>query len=104
MLRCSDPETADTMAKLIGKHEILRYKTNHSKTAANFKSPASKTKTTVQDYNESFAVLPSEIQNQKDLYGYLKVGELAARVQVQYQPFSDRHPDFEDTFDGSQVG
>jgi hypothetical protein len=97
MLRCSDPETADTMAKLIGKHEIVRYKTNLSKTAANFKSPASKTKTTVQDYNESFAVLPSEIQNQKDLYGYLKVGELAARVQVQYHPFSDRHPDFEDT-------
>jgi hypothetical protein len=96
MLRCSDPETADTMAKLIGKHEILRYKTNHSKTAANFRSPASKTKTTVQDYNESFAVLPSEIQNQKDLYGYLKVGELAARVQVQYHPFSDKHPDFLD--------
>jgi hypothetical protein len=96
MLRCSDPETADTMAKLIGKHEIVRYKTNLSKTAATLKSPSSKTKTTVQDFNESFAVLPSEIQNQKDLNGYLKIAELAARVQVQYYPFKDRHPDFVD--------
>lgn len=96
MLRCSDPETADTMAKLIGKREILRYKTNESKTAATFRSPASKTKSTVEDYNESFAVLPSEIQNRKDLEGYLKVGELASTVRVKYQPFPDIHQDFVD--------
>ena len=94
MLRCSDPETADTMARIIGKHEKVRYKTNESKTAATFKSPASKTKTTVQDYNESFAVLPSEIQNRRDLEGYLKVGELASTVQVTYRNFPDVHPDF----------
>ena len=53
MLRCSDPETADKMAVLIGKREVLRYKTNQSKTAATFKSPASKTKTIVEDYSHS---------------------------------------------------
>jgi hypothetical protein len=96
MLRCSDPETADTMAKLIGKREILRYKINESKTAATFKSPASKTKSTVQDYNESFAVLPSEIQNLVDFEGYLKVGGLASQVLVKYQYFPDIHQDFVD--------
>ena len=96
MLRCSDPETADTMAKIIGKREILRYKTNESKTAATFKTPASKTKATVQDYNESFAVLSSEIQNRQDLNGYLKVGELISKVQVSYQKFPDIYPDFID--------
>jgi hypothetical protein len=96
MLRCSDPETADTMAKLIGKHEKLRYKTNHSKTAANFKTPASKTETTIQDYDETFAVLPSEIQNRIDLEGYLKVAHLVSNVQVTYVPFPDIHPDFID--------
>ena len=96
MLRCSDPETADTMAKLIGKREILRYKTNESKTSATFKSPASKTKSTVQDYNESFAVLSSEIQNRHDLEGYLKVGGLTSKVQVIYQNFPDMYPDFID--------
>lgn len=94
MLRCSDPETADTMSKLIGKREILRYKTNESKTAATFRSPASKTKSIVEDYNESFAILPSEIQNRPDLEGYLKVGELASKVQVTYRDFPDVHPDF----------
>lgn len=96
MLRCSDPDTADTMMKLIGKREILRYKINESKTAATLRSPASRSKAIVQDYNESFAILSSEIQNCPDLEGYLKIGELTSRVKVTYQEFQDLHPDFTD--------
>lgn len=94
MLRCSDPETAEKMAVLIGKREILRYKINKSQTAATFSSPASKTKTTVEDYNESYAVLPADVGNREDMEGYLKTKKFTAQVQVKYQHYSDLHPDF----------
>lgn len=96
MLRCSDPETAEKMAVLIGKREVLRYKTNQSQTAATFSSPASKTKTTVEDYNESYAVLPADVGNREDMEGYLKTKKFTAQVQVKYQPYPDLHPDFVD--------
>ena len=96
MLRCSDPETADKMAVLIGKREVLRYKTNQSKTAATFRSPASKTKTIVEDYNESYAVLPADIGNREDMEGYLKTKKFTAHVQVKYHHFRELHPDFID--------
>jgi hypothetical protein len=94
MLRCSDPETSETMAKLIGKHEKVRYKTNTSKTAPNFKSPGSQTRTTIQDYQETYAILPSEFQNLPDLMGYFKSGDLSSTVQIQYVPFKDKHESF----------
>lgn len=94
MLRCSDPETSETMAKLIGKHEKVRYKTNTSKTAPNFKSPGSQSRTTIQDYQETYAILPSEFQNLPDLSGYLKSGDLSSTVQIQYVPFKDKHESF----------
>ena len=94
MLRCSDPETAEKMSTLIGKKEVLRFKTNCSETAATFKSPASKTKTVVEDYNESYAVLPADVGNREDMEGYLKTKKFTAQVQVKYQPFPDIHPDF----------
>ena len=94
MLRCSDPETAEKMAVLIGKREVLRYKTNQSKTAATFSSPASKTKTTVEDYNESYAVLPADVGNREDMEGYLKTKKFTAQVQVKYKHYPDLYPDF----------
>ena len=94
MLRCSDPETSETMAKLIGKHEKIRYKTNISTTAPNLKSLGSKTKTTIQDYQETYAIMPSEFQNLDDLSGYLKTGGLSSAVQIQYVPFCDKHESF----------
>lgn len=96
MLRCSDPKTAETMSQMIGKRELLRYKTSTSKTPATFMSPSSKTETTTPDYSESFAVLPSEIQNEQDLRGYLRIGGLNSTVQLQYQHFADNQPDFID--------
>lgn len=96
MLRCSDPETAEKMSTLIGKREILRYKTNYSETAATFRSPVSKTKTVVEDYNESFAVLPADVGNREDMEGYLKTKKFTAQVQVKYQEYPDLHPDFID--------
>ncbi|MDJ0595260.1 MAG: type IV secretion system DNA-binding domain-containing protein [Pleurocapsa sp. MO_226.B13] len=96
MLRCSDPDTAEKMSTLIGKREILRYKTNYSQTAATFSSPASKTKTVVEDYNESYAVLPADVGNREDMEGYLKTKKFTAQVQVKYQHYPDLHPDFVD--------
>lgn len=96
MLRCSDPETAEKMSTLIGKREVLRYKTNYSHTAATFRSPASKTKTVVEDYNESYAVLPADVGNREDMEGYLKTKKFTAQVQVKYQKYPDLHPDFID--------
>lgn len=94
VLRCSDPETSETMAKIIGKHEKLIYKTNVSNTAPNLKSLGSKTKTTVQDYQESYAIMPSEIQNLPDMSGYFKTGGLCSAVEIQYFPFKDKHQSF----------
>ena len=107
ILRCSDPDTADMMSRQIGECEVLRYKENESKTAATFKSPASKTKSTVQDYNKSAAVLPSEIQNQPNYHGYLKIGGLISDAVTSEGKYPDKHPNFipiEDNENNSSVG
>ena len=103
MLRCSDPITSEDMAKIIGKSEELRYKTNFSQTAPNMKSLGSKTRSTVQEFKEAYRVLPSEIQNLPDLQGFLKTidvnydsnqGGLTTSVKVPIVNFKGRHQSF----------
>lgn len=96
ILRCSDPETAEAMAQIIGKREILRYNTNISRTPRNLKSPATKTTTTVQNYSESFAILASEFINQDDREGYLKIGKYISPITVPYVAYPDLHEGFID--------
>ena len=94
ILRCSDPDTADLMSRQIGECEVLRYKENESKTAATFKSPATKTKSSIQDFHKSSAILPSEIQNQPNYHGYLKIGGLIAEAATSEGKYPDKHPNF----------
>lgn len=103
MLRCSDPVTSEEMAKIIGKSEEVRFKTNYSQTAPNMKSLGSKTRSTVQEFKEAYRVLPSEIQNLPDLSGYLKtidvnydsnLGGLTTSVKVPIVSFKGKQPSF----------
>ncbi len=96
MLHCNDSDTAEVMAKTIGKVEKLRYKTNIAKTAANFKSPASKTLTMVEEISESFAVLPTQMQYLENMEGYLRIGNKVSFVQVPFVDFPDKNQDFID--------
>jgi hypothetical protein len=95
MLRCGDPQTAETMAKLIGKQEKSEIITNHSRSSGSFGKSPTKTVNQVEQRRETFAVLPSEIQNLPDLDGYLKIdGIPAAAVRVPIVIFPIKTPSF----------
>ena len=90
ILRCSDPQTAETMARVIGKQERVELTNNRNRS----RSSSSKGAGSGSSYGENeqlreaYAVMPSEIQNLPDLKGYLKISDLpAAKIQVKIRDF-----------------
>ena len=87
VLGCSDPETAELGANLIGKQD--RIETSISEELRLF-GKASKT----QSVRETYAVMPSELQALPNLEGYLAIsdGTPPARVKLAYRSYPSIAP------------
>ena len=95
ILNCSDPQTAETMAKIIGRQEFLHTTSNQSRSHSN--KGLTRTVTQNQQLRESYAVLPATLQDLPDLFGYLKIsGYPAAPIQIKISKFHRTTPRFID--------
>lgn len=78
ILGCSDPQTAETMAKIIGKQEYRHLTENQSRSRYSVRSGNGRTVTINEQLRESYAVMPDELANLPDLRGYLKIAQYCA--------------------------
>jgi hypothetical protein len=87
ILNCRDPSTAETFAQVIGQQERRDLVSGSSSSLSGFQMSSGSS--TSEQIRETFAVLPSELQNLPKLEGYLKAGDdvSPAKVQVQVQQF-----------------
>ena len=86
ILNCADPQTAETMAKIIGKQESVYVANNRSR--SNHRGGQNRTVSENEQLRESYAVFPSELQDLPDLRGYFKIAGLpAAKVKVKVKKF-----------------
>jgi len=79
ILRCSASEggsTARFASKLIGEREVLRTQMSESRRGGFFTEP-SRTRSWSEERSIEAAILPSEIEQQPDLAGYLKLASRA---------------------------
>jgi type IV secretory pathway TraG/TraD family ATPase VirD4 len=90
ILNCSDPQTAEKMAQVIGKQERVELTNNRNRS----RSSSSRGTGSGSSYGENeqlrevYAVMPSELQDLPDLKGYLKIsGFPAAQVKVKVRNF-----------------
>ena len=75
------------MAKIIGKQESVQVTSNRSRTT--HRGGQNRTVSENEQIKESFAVLPTELQDLPDLKGYFKIaGFPAAEVRVKVKKFS----------------
>ncbi len=89
ILNCADPQTAETMAKIIGKQESFQVTSNRSRTT--HRGGQNRTVSENEQIKESYAVLPAELQDLPDLKGYFKIAGLpAAAVRVKVKKFPQR--------------
>ena len=89
ILNCTDSETAETMAKIIGKQETVQVTSNRSYTT--HRGGQNRTVSENEQIRESYVVLSSQLQNLKDLRGYFKIAGLpAAAVRVKFKKFPAR--------------
>ncbi len=87
ILNCADPQTAETMAKIIGKQESFQVTSNRSRTT--HRGGQNRTVSENEQIKESYAVLPAQLQDLPDLRGYCKMaGFPAAAVKVKIKKFS----------------
>lgn len=93
ILNCADPQTAETMAQVIGKQERVDF-TNNRNRSQNYSGRGTGHGSSYgesEQIREAYAVMPSQLQDLPDLAGYLKISGLpAAPVQVRIQDFSAR--------------
>jgi type IV secretory pathway TraG/TraD family ATPase VirD4 len=90
ILNCADPETAETMAKIIGKQEFVHLAENHSRSRRTGRSGNSRTDSFNEQLRESYAVMPDELANLRDLHGYLKIAQDCAPVRLKPKKFAAR--------------
>ena len=89
ILNCADPQTAETMAKIIGKQESVQVTSNRSRTS--HRGGQNRTISENEQIRESYAVFPTELQDLSDLNGYFKIAGLpAAQVKVKIKKFQNR--------------
>lgn len=90
ILNCSDPQTAETMAQVIGKQEKveLTNSRNRSSSSSSRGGGHGSSYSESEQIREAYAVLPSELQDLPDLTGYLKISGLpAAQVKLKVRDF-----------------
>jgi type IV secretory pathway TraG/TraD family ATPase VirD4 len=89
ILNCADPQTAETMAQIIGKQESLYFTSNRSRNI--HQGGQNRTISENEQIRESYAVLPAQLQDLPDLRGYFKIAGLpAATVRVRVEQFPKR--------------
>ena len=90
ILNCSDPQTAETMAQIIGKQERVDFTNNHNR-SHNYSGKGAghgSSEGESEQIREVYAVMPSQLQDLPDLTGYLKISGLpAAQVRLKVQHF-----------------
>ena len=90
ILNCADPQTAETMAQIMGKQESI-YTTNNQSRSHSNKSGMGRTISQNEQLRESHAIIPAQLQDLPDLEGYLKIaGYSAALVKVKVKQFPAR--------------
>lgn len=94
ILGCADPQTAETMAKIIGKQEYRYTAENYSRSHHTGKSGSGRTMTQNEQLREAYAVMPSELANLPDLRGYLKIERYCAPIKLKHQKFLNRARSF----------
>lgn len=90
ILNCADPQTAETMAKIIGQQEFHYTAENHSRSRHTGRSGNSRTDSFNEQLRESYAVMPDELANLRDLHGYLKIAQDCAPVKLKPRRFAVR--------------
>jgi hypothetical protein len=89
ILNCADPQTAETMARIIGKQESVYLTSNRSRST--HRGGQNRTVSENEQIKESYAVLPAQLQDLPDLRGYFKIAGLpAAAVRVKVKKFPAR--------------
>lgn len=90
ILNCIDPNTAKTMAEIIGKQEFIYTAENYSRSHHTGRSGNGRTVSLNEQLQESYAVMPDEIKNLPDLSGYLKIAQYCAPVKLKRKKFPAR--------------
>ncbi|NJO98807.1 MAG: type IV secretion system DNA-binding domain-containing protein [Pleurocapsa sp. CRU_1_2] len=90
ILNCNDPQTAEAMAKIIGRQEFIHTSENHSRSRHSGRSGNGRTVTLNEQPRESYAVMPDELANLRDLHGYLKIAQDCAPIQLKLKKFAVR--------------
>ena len=90
ILNCADPQTAEAMAKIIGKQEFRYLAENHSRSRNSGRSGNGRTVTLNEQLRESYAVMPDELGNLPDLQGYLKIAQYCAPIKLKPKKFVPR--------------
>jgi hypothetical protein len=103
ILNCADPQTAETMAKIIGKQESVQVTSNRSRST--HRGGQNRTVSENEQIKESYAVLPAQLQDLPDLRGYFKIAGLpAAAVRMKVKKFPKRNERFVSSAQTTHIG
>ncbi|MGD1922199.1 MAG: type IV secretion system DNA-binding domain-containing protein [Pleurocapsa sp.] len=94
ILGCADPQTAETMAKIIGRQEYRYTAENQSRSRHTGRSGNGRTDGFNEQLREGYAVMPDQIANLPDLRGYLKIAEYCAPIKLKPRKFTVRAKKF----------
>ncbi|MEL7078149.1 MAG: type IV secretion system DNA-binding domain-containing protein [Cyanobacteria bacterium J06648_1] len=94
ILGCADPQTAETMAKVIGRQEYHHTAENQSRSRHTSRSGNGKTVTLNEQLREGYAVMPDQLANLPDLRGYLKIAQYCAPIKLKPRRFTVRAKKF----------
>ncbi|MCU0532903.1 MAG: type IV secretion system DNA-binding domain-containing protein [Hydrococcus sp. Prado102] len=90
ILNCSDPQTAEKMAQVIGKQERVELTNNRNRSRSSSSRGAGSGSSYGENeqLREAYAVMPSELQDLPDLKGYLRISSFpTAQVKVKVRNF-----------------
>ncbi|WP_019505526.1 type IV secretion system DNA-binding domain-containing protein [Pleurocapsa sp. PCC 7319] len=90
ILGCADPQTAETMVKIIGRQEYRHLAENHSRSRHTGRSGNGRTVTLNEQLREGYAVMPDQLANLPDLQGYLKIAQYCAPIKLKPKKLAAR--------------
>ena len=94
ILGCADPQTAETMAKIIGRQEYHHTAENQSRSRHTGRSGNGRTDGFNEQLREGYAVMPDQLANLSDLRGYLKIAEYCPPIKLKPKKFTARAKKF----------
>ena len=90
ILGCADPQTAETMAKIIGRQEYRHLAENQSRSRHTGRSGNGRTVTLNEQLREGYAVMPDQLANLPDLQGYLKIAQYCSPIKLKPKKLAAR--------------